>query len=47
MIRKRYGVVALGIPIAKIDFEIIEEAKEKLVTQNASMCMDMKIGSLF
>ena len=45
--RKRYGVVALGIPVAKMDFEKMEETKEKLVTQNASMCTGMKIESLF
>ncbi len=47
LIQKQYGVVAFGIPIAKIDFEKIGETKEKLVTQNTSMCTSMKIESLF
>lgn len=47
LIRKRYGIVALGIPTTKIDLEKSEETKEKLVTQNASMCTGMKIESLF
>ncbi len=47
LIRKRYGVVALGIPTAKIDLEKMEETKEKLVTQNASMCAGMKIKNFF
>ncbi len=47
LIRKRYGIVALGIPTTKIDFKKIEETKEKLVTHNASMCIGIKIESLF
>lgn len=31
LIQKRYGVVALGIPMAKIDFEKMEEIKEQIV----------------
>ncbi len=30
--RKRYGIVALGIPIAKIDLKKAEETKEKIIT---------------
>ena len=45
--RKWYGIVALGIPIAKIDLEKAEETKEKIVTQNASMCAGMKVESIF
>ncbi len=45
--RKRYGIVALGIPIAKIGLEKAEETKEKIVAQNASMCAGMKIESIF
>ena len=45
--RKRYGIVALGIPIAKIDLEKVEEVKEKIAAQNASMCAGMKIESIF
>lgn len=44
---KRYGIVALGVPIAKTDLEKVKEMKEKLVTQNASMCTGKKIESLF
>ena len=45
--RKRYGIVALGVPIAKIDLEKADETKEKIITQNASMCTGMKIESIF
>ena len=45
--RKKYGIVAMGIPAAKIDLEKMEETKEKIVTQNASMCTGMKIESIF
>ena len=45
--RKKYGIVAMGIPTAKIDLEKMEETKEKIVTQNASMCTGMKIESIF
>ncbi len=44
---KRYGIVALGIPIAKIDLEKAEETKEKIVAQNVSICAEMKIESIF
>lgn len=37
----------LGIPITKIDLEKVEETKEKIATQNASMCAGMKIESIF
>ena len=37
----------MGISAAKIDLEKMEETKEKVVTQNAGMCMGMKIGSIF
>lgn len=47
LIQKRYGVIALGIPTAKIDLEKMKKTKKKLVTQNASMCAGMKIESLF
>lgn len=47
MARKKYGIVAMEIPTAKIDLEKMEEIKEKIVTQNASMCMEMKIKSIF
>lgn len=33
--------------MAKIDFEKMEETKEKLVTQNASIYISMKIKSIF
>lgn len=33
--------------MTKIDFEKIEETKEKLMTQNASICRNIKIESLF
>ena len=45
--RKRYGIVAFGVPIAKIDLEKANETKEKIIMQNASMCAGMKIESLF
>ena len=45
--RKNYGIVAMGISAAKIDQEKMEETKEKIVTQNASMCTGMKIESIF
>ncbi len=45
--RKRYGIVALRILIAKIEIEKPEETKEKIVTQNASMCAGIKIESIF
>lgn len=32
LIQKQYGVIALGILMAKINFEKMEETKEKLVT---------------
>lgn len=44
---KLYGIVALGIPTAKIDLKKAEETEEKIVTQNASMCAGMKIESIF
>ena len=44
---KRYGIVALRIPIAKIDLEKVEETKDKIITQNAGMCTGMKIESIF
>ncbi len=31
LVRKRYGIVTLEIPIAKIDLEKVEEIKEKIV----------------
>ncbi len=45
--QKRYGIVALGIPIAKIDIEKPEETKKKIITQNVSICAGMKIESIF
>ncbi len=45
--RKRYGIVVLGIPIAKIDIEKPKEIKEEIVTQNAKMCAGMKIEIIF
>ncbi len=45
--RKQYGIVALGIPIEKIEIEKPEETKEKIITQNASICSGIKIGSIF
>ncbi len=45
--RKQYGIGALGIPIAKTDMEKPKEKKEKIVTQNASICAGMKIKSTF
>ena len=45
--RKRYRIVALGIPIAKIDIETPKDTKEKIVTQNASICVGMKIERIF
>lgn len=36
-----------GIPTAKIDLEKVEETKEKIVTENASMCAGMKVESIF
>ena len=45
--RKQYGIVALGIPITKTDMEKPKEKKEKIVTQNASICAGMKIKSTF
>ncbi len=47
MARKRYGIVALGIPITKIDMEKPEETKKKIMAQNASICAWMKIESIF
>ncbi len=44
---KRYGIVALGILIAKIDMEKPEETKEKMITQNDSICAGIKIESIF
>lgn len=37
----------MGIPTIKIDMKKMEETKEKIVTQNASMCMGMKIENIF
>lgn len=37
----------LGIPIAKIDLEKVEEKKEKIVPENASICTGMKIEGIF
>lgn len=37
----------MGIPAAKIDLEKMKETKEKIVTQNASMCTEMKIENIF
>lgn len=45
--RKQYKVVAFGIPVAKMNFEKMKKTKKKLVTQKASMCISMKIESLF
>lgn len=45
--QKQYRVVAFGISVAKMNFEKRKETKKKLVTQNASMCISMKIESLF
>ncbi len=45
--QKRYGIVALGISIAKIDIEKPEETKEKIAKRNASMRAGMKIESIF
>lgn len=45
--QKKYGIVAMGIPIAKNCLKKIEEIKKKIVTQNASICMRMKIGGIF
>ena len=45
--RKRYRIVVLGILIAKIDLEKAKETKEKIITQNSSICTWMKIESIF
>lgn len=45
--RKWYDIVVLGIPIAKINTKKSEETKGKIVTQNASMCAEIKIESIF
>lgn len=45
--QKQYEVVGLEIYKAIINFEKIGKAKEKLVTQNASICTGIKIESLF
>ncbi len=45
--RKQYDIVALGIPIAKIGMEKLEEKKEKIVMRNTSICVGMKIESFF
>ncbi len=44
---KRYGIVILGIPIAKIDLEKVEETREKIVAQNTSICTSMNIENIF
>lgn len=44
---KRFGVEALGVPTSKMDLGKMEEMKEKLTTQNASMCTGMRIESIF
>ena len=45
--RKPYRIVVLGIFIAKIDLEKVEETKEKIIMQNASICTRIKIKSIF
>ncbi len=45
--RKQYDIVALGIPIAKIEMKKLEEKKEKIVTQNTSIFAGMNIESIF
>lgn len=47
LIQKHYGIITLEISKTKIDFEKIETTEEKLVTQNAIICIRMKIESLF
>ena len=37
----------MGILIAKIDLEKVEKMKEKIIMQNVSMCIGMKIESFF
>lgn len=44
---KRYGIVTLGILIAKIDVKKAKETKEKIIMQNTSICTEMKIKSIF
>ena len=44
---KKYAIVALGIPIAKINMEKPEETKENIIMQNISMSTRMKIESIF
>ena len=45
--RKQYDIVALGILVAKIGMEKLEEKKEKIVMRNTSICVGMKIESFF
>ena len=47
LVRKRYGIVALGILIAKIETEKAEEAKKRIVTQNVRIRIGIKIESIF
>lgn len=47
MTRKRYRIIELGIAITIIDLEKIEEIKENIVVENASIYTGMKIESIF
>lgn len=45
--KKKYEIVAIWIPIAKIDLEKIVKRKENIVIQNANMWIGMKIEDIF
>lgn len=47
LLQKQYGIVVLGILLAKIDLKKPEEIKEKIVIENASICAGMKIEGIF
>lgn len=44
---KQYVIVILGVFIAKINLEKGEKIKEKIILQNASMCIRIKIESIY
>lgn len=45
--RKKYGIIAIGIPIPKIDLERIEEINKKIIAPYASMCAGIRIETIF
>lgn len=44
--KKNYEIVAIWIPIAKIDLKKIVKRKENIVIQNANIWIEMKIEDI-